>query len=60
MALSDSGKKVVGRQEYAEFEFSVRLRSTVDFVFNKYIDIQSIAAPINGSMLTWSHAVKSP
>ena len=60
MVLSDSGKKVVSRQEYAEFDFSVKLRSTVDFVFNEYIDIQSIAAPKDGSMLTWTSPVKSP
>jgi hypothetical protein len=60
MALSDSGKKVVSRQEYAEYEFSVKLRLTVDSVFNEYVDIQSIAAPKNGSMLTWKNPVKSP
>ena len=57
MALSDSGKKVVSRQEYAEYEFSVKLRLTVDSVFNEYIDIQSIAAPKDGSMLTWTSPV---
>ena len=60
MALSNSGKKRVTQQEYAEFDFTVKLRSTVDDLFNKYIDIQSIAAPNAGSMLTWTSLVKSP
>ena len=60
MALSNSGKKRVTQQEYAEFDFTVKLRSTVDLVFNEYIDIQSIAAPKDGSMLTWKSPVKSP
>ena len=60
MASSNSGKKVCSQQEYAEFDFTVKLRSLVDSVFNEYIDIQSIAAPNAGSMLTWTSLVKSP
>ena len=58
MVMSDSGKTEVTKQEYAELEFQVQLRTYVDSLFNSYIDIKAIAAPSpGGTMLTWSHLV---
>jgi len=55
--MAENGKSQVTKDEKAEFEFTVLLRTNLDAYFTSCIDIKSIAAPADGPMLTWTSPV---
>jgi cobalamin biosynthesis Mg chelatase CobN len=57
LAMAENGKSQLTKEEKAEFEFTVLLRTNLDAYFTSCIDIKSIAAPADGPMLTWTSPV---
>ena len=55
--MAENGKSQLTKEEKAEFEFTVLLRTNLDAYFTSCIDIKSIAAPADGPMLTWTSPV---
>ncbi len=55
--MAENGKSQLTKEEKAEFEFTVLLRTNLDAYFTSCIDIKAIAAPADGPMLTWTSPV---